>query len=45
MGVKRMKEYHEPVVEVIVLPAEDIITTSGGSSTGSETETEQGDVW
>ena len=39
-GEKRMKEYKEPVVEVIDLPTEDIITTSG-SSTGSPTETEQ----
>ena len=39
-GEKRMKEYKEPVVEVIDLPTEDIITTSG-SSTGFPTETEQ----
>lgn len=39
-----MKDYKEPTVEVIDLPAEDIITTSGGgtpSSTGSDTESEE----
>ena len=41
-----MKDYKEPVVEIIELPAEDIITTSGGtvtdpSKTGDHTETEQ----
>ena len=38
-----MKDYKEPVVEIIELPAEDIITTSGGtvtdpSKTGEPTE-------
>ena len=41
-----MKDYKEPVVEIIELPAEDIITTSGGtvtdpSKTGEHTESEQ----
>ena len=45
-----MKDYKEPVVEIIELLAEDIITTSGGtvtdpSKTGDHTETEQsGDI-
>ena len=38
-----MREYKEPEVEVIELPAEDIITTSG-STTGSDTELPQGDL-
>ena len=38
-----MKDYKEPVVEIIELPAEDIITTSGGTVTdpskpGKDTE-------
>ena len=34
-----MKEYKEPIVEIIDLPAEDIITTSGDiTRTGSDTE-------
>ena len=42
-GEKKMKEYKEPVVEVIDLPVEDIITTSG-ERTGSDTETDEGNV-
>ena len=34
------KRYEEPRVEVIELPDVDIITTSGGIQTGSDTETE-----
>ena len=35
-----MKEYQEPTVEVIELPEEDIITTSGGpNGTGNDEET------
>ena len=41
-----MKEYQEPIVEVIELPEEDIITTSGGGpkGTGGDTETESGSI-
>ena len=39
-----MKEYKEPVVEVIDLPAEDIITTSG-VDTGLDTETDEGKIF
>ena len=37
-----MKEYKDPTVEIIELPVEDIIATSGPpSTTGSDTEGEQ----
>ena len=40
-----MKEYQEPTVEVIELPEEDIITTSGGpNGTGKDEETESGSI-
>ena len=41
-----MKEYQEPTVEVIELPEEDIITTSGGpKGTGDDTETGSGSIF
>lgn len=39
-----MRKYWEPVVEVIDLSAEDVITTSGGENTGIETEIEEGGI-
>ena len=39
-----MKEYQEPTVEVIELPEEDIITTSGGPNTDGDTQLTPGSI-
>ena len=40
-----MKEYKEPVVEVIEFSGNDIMTTSGGpNGTGDDTETVSGSI-
>ena len=39
-----MKEYIEPVVEVIELPEEDVIATSGGPNTDGDTQLTPGRI-
>ena len=36
-----MKEYKEPIVEIVTFSAEDIIVTSFGLTTGKDIETEE----